>query len=484
MKDFDQFFRKRLEGERPFSKRDENWRQLSRRLDAFDTGIQNHGNAPRHWPKMLWQAAAFTAAAATAFIGWQNHALRMENKALHEQVVRNTPVEPVATVPAAPIPGLSTNPSAEMAAAEQPVNESVRTFATQNEARSSESTPARTSPTDFKAQQTAEPAGGRTPIFQRNDQAVLPPQKDIQQPAAPLDATAPATSNNAGIAQSAGDPIAGQNDFSSKPADTEPFVAVNELPLLPPRDLDSLATLDASRPKIPAAMKDVAAAAAPAAAPPIIRPVHPLGRLRVGIQAVAGVPVPAEKGVSILTGQGLLAEVRVFKGFWVGASADWLRYGISSEQNPRRFHLPDEPHFDPPGGGGPQQHEFKLKMVEAEQRQRRFSAGLRYALPTRGWLRPSVHVAHVWTQKPESFVSFRFEEEPHGGPGQGNHDTMYFTKKSENQWFKNTWRFGAGAEVQLKNWALGLSADYDKSFTANDPLFDALLIRAGATYQF
>ncbi len=184
-----------------------------------------------------------------------------------------------------------------------------------------------------------------------------------------------------------------------------------------------------------------------------------------------------------MTGQGLLAEVRVFRSFWLGASVDWLRFEVNANRNPPRFHLPEEPLVNPPGGPPPP-HPFELTKVETEQRQRRYSASLRYVAPLRGWLKPSVRVAHVWAQSPPAIVSYRFEESHHGGPPSGNHEPEFFTKRSGNQWFNNIWRFGAGAEVEVKNWTFGLSADYDKSFASNEPLFDALLLRAGVAYQF
>lgn len=80
---------------------------------------------------------------------------------------------------------------------------------------------------------------------------------------------------------------------------------------------------------------------------------------------------------------------------------------------------------------------------------------------------------------------FKIEQHHGGGPGHDPFEvSKFYSRRTTQRWEKNTWRLGAGVEFDAGRWAFGLSASYDKNFTSNDPLFDALLLKGGASYQF
>ncbi|MBL7802756.1 MAG: hypothetical protein JNL02_03400 [Saprospiraceae bacterium] len=475
MKDFDQFFRDRLDGERPFSRRDENWRQLSRRLEAFDSGIQDARPVSniRRWTTLAWKVAACAAAAATIWVGVQNYSLRRQNVLLNELL------------------------------------------------------------TQIKAQQTNEPATPATQISPLEIAAI----PDMQTHLLSSQNDMPLQGMESSVASSKSDSrsVPSENVSLYKPAPISPFAAGNALPVQPtitlPAQIDEnvgkQAMVESARPATPApqegemsevsfvweklpipdsilsrpitttlaygkasvpVLPELSIEAAKENPPParlLTKPVKDVSRVRVGIQAVAGTATPAESGVSWHKGQSLTAEIRVWNQIWLGASADFVQFEIDADNNPDRFHLPEQMNPDPPGGPV-SHHQYDLVRLQSEQRQRRFAAGVRYTLPVRGRITPSVQVGYVWAQMPASFVQYEFKKKPHGGghPNPDPFDNKFFIRKTENHWEQNICRFGAGADYALGRWSLGLTAQYDKNFTNKDPLFDMLSFKLGASYQF
>lgn len=490
MNDFDQFFRDRLGGERSFPRREKNWRQMSRRLDAFQAGARGGPGGRR---LRFWQAAGVVAVAVSSWLFWQNRALRTENEALREQVAALQTPPTTAPVPNAGLESFAPQPAApaaETSAAGQNLLRKQADFSATTDITLPKSAGRRdltASTKSFSAEKTALPEDSPA------EKTVLPgAAAPGAAPSSPGSANKSAQPNEPPAVPSPAVPSAVLADKAPQPSDISPVPTPDGLPAV----LADSAAATASRidslqgPVAPRPAPDSAAVApqpdttTATPAPATIHPVPRPARFRVGVQASIGWPVPGEKGISLLTGQGLTAEVRLWRTLWAGISADWLRFEISADRNPPRFHLPETPFFDP--FGGPPGHDYELTRVECSHRQQRYALGLRYALPLRGWLRPSLRVAHVWAQSPPAFVSYRFEDlDQHGGGGpHGNHPPEYFTQRSENQWFSNVWRFGAGLDVETKRWTFGLSADYDKSMASSDPLFDALLLRAGAAYKF
>jgi hypothetical protein len=103
------------------------------------------------------------------------------------------------------------------------------------------------------------------------------------------------------------------------------------------------------------------------------------------------------------------------------------------------------------------------------------------------WVRPSVRLSHQWVRLSPTLITYKFEDQDPwgpGGPGGPFPRNEYTAEKFEAQWLSNQWRFGIGLEKDIPNWTFGLWADYSKDFTAANPSFDAMYLRAGAQYRF
>lgn len=127
----------------------------------------------------------------------------------------------------------------------------------------------------------------------------------------------------------------------------------------------------------------------------------------------------------------------------------------------------------------------ELVQVEGTQRQRQLSLGLRYALPVRFWVRPTLQVAHTWVNIAPQLLSFKFEEQHPGGPGGpgGNHGPRYFVEKTDAQNLANVWRAGIGLERETSRWNFSIGADYVKDFASSDAMFNAVVVKAGLQYK-
>lgn len=204
----------------------------------------------------------------------------------------------------------------------------------------------------------------------------------------------------------------------------------------------------------------------------IIKPARGRPRVRAGIHALAGVPLPREKGVSLLTGLGLRAEFALTSTLWLTASADWLRFEVSAgrvvPQLHHHDHGPDTLH------GSPQS---KLVKVESTQRRQQFSAGLRYALPARGWLKPSVRAAYSRARISPETVRFRFEKPVKNDPPE------FIVHRYEARQL-NILCMGIGVERETPRWVFGLWADYSGNLTRMNAGFDALSVEGGLLYRF
>ena len=494
MKDFDQFFKDRLEGERPHPRRDENWRQLSRRLEAFESGIQRKPGSPRRWTKLVWQFAAGVAAAGTIWVASQNHTLRLENQALREQLAQSSPV-------------LSSRPDITTTA---PFEGAVSSGTLPHNAPPASSVQAGSSDSDHQIFAESKPAERQSADRQQADERPLAARRQANE-AGSNRKTAGSNHKKQPIRPAAIDPAARPTapnsqsnvaDDIKNPATDQQTILEEALPkagsdciltppvtvsLLPTGMPDSVHSQTDQKPRhLPVLETNANSALPQAAAPQMIKPARQPMRYRVGIQALAGASSPEEDGVSYLLGQSFSAEARLWKDVWLGASVDLMHYEVDTKDLPARFGLPREAEPYPPGGPVPHDPS-RLVRVESEMKQRRFSAQLSYSIPFQGRVRPYVQTGYVWTQQPSSMVLYEFKIEQHHGGGQG-HDpfevSKFYSRRTTQRWEKNTWRLGAGVEFDAGRWAFGLSASYDKNFTSNDPLFDALLLKGGASYQF
>lgn len=409
MSDFDQFFAEKLSEEGYFPRKEKNWRALSKRLDAFDTGLRQQVGHVRRFLR-YWQAAAACAIVTAGWLTWKLDAVQKDNAGLRRGV----------------------------AVLQEKNNTAAQELALLQQRRPNET--------------AASSATIRV---------------DVANATAPAASQPVAPSNTL---ENAGDPDLVRMDTPTNPPDhllPGTYSTVEKIASLLSDSLHRIQSLPPFQNTIVAA-----------AQPKIIEPVRNPSRFRAGIQVSAGLPLPHEKGISILLGQGIAAEYNIWRDFWLTASADWMRYDVSTEKYVPKFHSPH--HHPPSHGGSPQE---KLVKVQSTERQQQFGVGLRYALPMRSWARPAVRAAYTLTRTSPELVTFKFEHQGPGGPP-GPPAPKYKVQRTESQILENVWRFGAGLEHETPSWVFGVWADYSKNFAASDETFDALMFRAGLQYRF
>lgn len=464
MSDFDKFFAEKLDEEGQFPRRDRNWRALSKRLDAFNTGLQQQvGNTHRYL--RYWQAAAACTVITAGFLIWKVDSVQNENAGLRKEVAlwqeKYKAVSPQAAA--------ESIPNNKEAIGDQP-----------HPAASAEPAEFLNSPKDNARNRDGHIGNSRKTEVKSHTQS--------QGVSTGYSATNEVVANNSGISNSV---VSEENPPSGEPLDLPDSKALEKafgsiMPTLQMIPTDSLhAVVLIPQEKVLSLPQPTPHAEV--APPEIIKPVSSPSRFRAGIQIMAGLPIPDEKGVSFITGNGITAEYNVWRNFWLTGSADWLRYDISTEKYFPKFH---SHHNHPPLPNNPQQE--ILVKVESTQRQQQYGLGLRYALPVRTWLRPSVRVAYALTRVSPELITFKFENHGPWGPGGpggpwgpwGPPPPIYKVQKTESQVLDNIWRFGAGLEHETPRWAFSLWADYSKNFAATDLTFDALMLRAGIQYTF
>jgi hypothetical protein len=208
----------------------------------------------------------------------------------------------------------------------------------------------------------------------------------------------------------------------------------------------------------------------------LIHPIRVHDRFRAGIQTQLGFLSPKAKGVTAMKGSGISAAYSPVRNFWITASADWMHFEVQSDTFLKRFKLPDPPMMNP-------NHHFdNLVHMETSQRQQQFALGVKYVLPLRARIRPTLRLAHVWTRVAPGTVSFRFQEPYHPGMPHQN-DPEYYTIQTPARSFGNTWRMGAGLERSFGRWNLAVSADYAKHFVERAFSYNAVFVNLGLQYS-
>lgn len=422
MSDFDHFFAKKLREEQPFPRREENWHALEGRLTAFETILR----PVRPVRMRIWQVAATISLLITGWTAWALHTEKQENALLRQQAVH--------------IRKQNADIRATLAASEDKWRKKP----------------------DFSSESGISAAG-----------------------IVPAEASHGITSRRTGYSNE----LAGREGANSLTARLEN--AVETFPILPAADSvriegediaakqpDPLPTLRSLEPASPvsstaqASHPDFPAVKIPA--PEIIRPSRPASHFLAGINGIIGITQPREKGVSMLKGQGISVEYALGKHLWLSASADWLQFDVSTDRYLTKIHHHHHDPNDPPPGG---QTPPKLIKVESTQRQQQYGLGLRYVLPVRFWLQPSVRAAYTWVRVSPELISFQFEKPfPNNNP-------EYKSKKTDAEYLDNVWRFGAGLEHETPRWVFGIWADFSKNFAGSDSGFDALLFRTGIQYR-
>ncbi len=484
MSDLDDFFAKRLDEEANFPNRGKNWKQLSKQLDAFHTGSVQ-GNRPG---LRGWQIATIAALAVSGLLLLKTIATQQEKTKLRQDVAslqteRANLIDQLAAVEKRAIA-----PSIENISNDIPSNTSVHT----------------TNPNFSVDRKINERLPNKVRATTRIDSTKIPIEK-LQQPNGAAEKLPAPIAENPTVKQSLSTAIEEKSPLTS---DVTAFIQKEDTAKL------GIAIVDSAAVALSVSVLDSTKNASPeidsllalveklkdslSSAPSLVQEIKPAhnkkSRFRVGAQATLGFIQPKQKGVSSVRGQGFTLEARIFRSLWATASVDWLHHEVSTDGFVPKFH----PHHDslpkPPdggwggGGGGGWQHQSKLIRVESAPQQQHFGLGLRYQLPVRFWVRPSVRVAYNWVHISPTLVTYKFVEDDPGGPGPNpypdEHDVKYTAEKFDAQWLTNQLRFGVGLEKDIPNWTFGLWADYSKDFSAATPSFDVLYLRAGAQYRF
>ena len=467
MSDFDNFFAKKLGEEGNFPRRDKNWKALSKRLDAFDSGLQHNTNT-LHRNIRYWQAAAACAVMVTGWLAWKTVAFHRENEALREEI-----------------------------ALLQDTNRSLLQSTERPE--SSETLPDHTEISTASSLESVEGSHFKTKVGKITDKGFTQKSESRREERGDyqvMNAHAlketdtwqnDANPNSGELQLPLNEPFVSPDSIAQQNISEEINSAGKDIPsavqTLPFRSITALPLKSQSKRK--PELKHLPLGDKPVASSEMIKPAPNPSRFRAGIQLLAGSPLPKDEGVSWLTGHGASTEYRVWRNFWMTASADWLRCDVASQQYLPKYYPPHHQTPDPPhhGGGGPSNKD--LVQVESTQRRQELGLGLRYAFPWHFWVRPSLSIQHTWVHTTPQLISFKYEQPPHNGGPHGNPDpdTEYIVQETDAQFFGNVWKFGAGLERETRHWVFGLRADYSNNFAASDRTFDALIFKAGIQYK-
>lgn len=455
MSNFDDFFAEKLDEEGRYPRREKNWKALSKRLEAFDVGAERYlVRAKSHL--RYWQAAASCAIMVAALLGWKAISTQRKYAEAQREIATLQVQQQAAETEISKLK--KTRPNKQ----EQTTNTQTSTF--RNETFSF---------TQIDADDLKQP---KTMILPKNQgkQKSLQPTTDEKEKAIVV-FIEKESNPEAPIGNDAIDMVAEKGiDVTIAPIDeflaTKPLrLAKSQLarpfPCFP--EIDTMAT-----------MKTVAKT---------IKPTRDFSRFRAGVQVLGGLPTPSKNGISPLNGHGIALEYNVLGNFWLTATADWLKFDISTEKYHPQFHPPHRPVStpSPSPNPGPQPPKEKLVKVESTQRQQHYGLGLRYAFPTHGWVRPSVRLTHTWNRVSPETITFKFQPKaPSNLPHPPMGKPRYKVQKSDAQFLGDAWRLGAGLEHETRSWAFGLWADYSKNFTSGAPSFDMLLLKASLQYRF
>jgi hypothetical protein len=459
MSDFDKFFGERLNEETEFPLREKNWKALAQRLDTVVVGTAPSAVSVLKY----WKVAAIGLALISAGLLWKVRTLQETNAALqqkielHKTAIENNTVStagiiaPTRTEVPAALPAEGNAPhlvpaSVKSFFVEKQQTAQLRPGGAHRRQRTASDLPAaakRQNEFDLQALSSEQTAEVPLQAQETNGQALVPAAESVE--AAPRSTDLP----TAGVLV---------------PLPMGQAIAL----VLPEHQADLPARMDV----------------------PVTRPFsQKAGRFRVGIQGTVAAPAPRPGGISHLRGAGVAMEYTPVRNLWLTASADGLSYKVQSNRYlPPSFFSGDQPkpinshHQSPPPF--PPSGPFPLVQVEGNQRVRMLSTGVRYVLPVRFWLKPSVQIAHTWLRTSPAIFSFTFEDSKPDLPPQQQKPPFSIPKSTEAQTIRNIWRMGVGLERETDNWVFRAGVDWVENGAATKPAFDALLVQGGVLYKF
>ncbi len=203
-------------------------------------------------------------------------------------------------------------------------------------------------------------------------------------------------------------------------------------------------------------------------------------RLWLGLQGTAAWSVP-RPGLSVMQGAGVSAEYRFLGQWWLTGAVDWLSYDVHhSDYLPAAFYREKPPQaFKVVIGKPPVPH--PLHDVVGNQRLRYISAGVRYRLPVRFWLRPSIQVAHTWAHVSPSIYNYTFIDTLPGLPPKQTY-AITVSQSTSGYAVRGLWRLGFALEHEANEWALRFGALRQEAF--REHFYDAWLLQAGLWYKW
>lgn len=403
MKEFDRYFNEKLNEEVQFPNRERNWMDMSRRLDALETGagLMKSRLGP-------WQAVSALAIAFAGMFAWQNHSLRSECSNMKKQIAGLQ--SSVAGI------GRLADSVEELKVAQEKTFQAVSQHA--------------------KEEYSKPPAV-------HYYQLVDIPAESASIPAMPGSGT---------------DTVQIQSE---------------DVPVV--ENFDHLAKIRS---------EEVQSRASKTLAPSI--PVRPPGRsnyrYKLGISAVAGKMMPDVEGISLIKGQGVSAEYKLWRNYWLGVTADWVTHSLDAPTYPGTLKQPEGDTIPGPvWGWGWSWHHYKLIGVESTQQTRHYSVGIRYEIPTRWLLKPSVRLSYSWIRAAPATVTYTYFKRnhyPYSDPIE-----YYAVVKTNPGLLGEQWRLGFGLERDMPRWSFGLMAEYSRKSQVSSTGIGALFLRGGISYK-
>ncbi len=205
-------------------------------------------------------------------------------------------------------------------------------------------------------------------------------------------------------------------------------------------------------------------------------------RYRLGISAVAGKMMPDVEGISLIKGQGVSAEYKLWRNYWLGVTADWMTHSLDAPTYPGTLKKPEGDTIPGPvWGWGWSWHHYKLIGVESTQQTRHYSVGIRYEIPTRWLLKPSVRLSYSWIKAAPATVTYTYFKRnhyPYSDPIE-----YYAVVKTNPGLMGEQWRLGFGLERDMPRWSFGLMAEYSRKSQVSSTGIGALFLRGGISYK-